>query len=206
MAEDNGNPFTDESLTNHPSVEAQPADGNPFTEPLESEIQEHQQAHAASIAASDNGNPFNEPLLSEKTEAQAQNGGPSQEEQQFLQSNPGYKYIAADPKFPNRPAGVYPTGPGNGWRNDPSYSQSPVDLHMARNTAQGAATAAAATAAIPASAMVLGEVAPVIAHLAENLPNLDKAWKIVKIVGGTEYTLQHLKDVLKVLGGGSNNK
>jgi hypothetical protein len=31
--EDNGNPFTDESLTNHPSVEAQPADGNPFADP-----------------------------------------------------------------------------------------------------------------------------------------------------------------------------
>jgi len=60
-------------------------------------------------------------------------------------------------------------------------------------------------AAIPATAIGLGEVAPVIAHLAENLPNLDKAWKIVKIVGGGTYTLQHLKDVLKVLGGGSNN-
>jgi len=32
MAEDNGNPFTEE-LTNHPSVEAQPADGNPFGDP-----------------------------------------------------------------------------------------------------------------------------------------------------------------------------
>jgi hypothetical protein len=31
--EDNGNPFTDESLTNHPWVEAQPADGNPFADP-----------------------------------------------------------------------------------------------------------------------------------------------------------------------------
>ncbi len=144
--------------------------------------------------------------MSEKAEAQAQNGGPSQEEQQLLQSNPGYKYVSADPKFPNRPAGVYPSGPGNEWRNDPSYSQSPVDLHMVRNTAQGAATAAAATAAVPATAIGLGEVAPVIAHLAENLPNLDKAWKIVKIVGGAEYSLQHLKDVLKVLSGGSNNK
>jgi hypothetical protein len=183
--------------------------GNPFDRPLDSEIAEHQQAHAATIAASDNGNPFTEPLLSEKAEAQAQataGGGSSQEEQQFLQSNPGYKYIAADSKFPNRPAGIYPSGPGNEWRNDPSYSQSPVDLHMARNTAQGAATAAAATAAVPATAIGLGEVAPVIAHLAENLPNLDKAWKIVKIVGGAEYSLQHLKDVLKVLGGGSNNK
>jgi hypothetical protein len=33
MANDNGNPFADETLTNHPSVEAQPADGNPFGDP-----------------------------------------------------------------------------------------------------------------------------------------------------------------------------
>jgi hypothetical protein len=64
----------------------------------------------------------------------------------------------------------------------------------------------AALAAVPATAIGLGEVEPVIAHLAESLPNLDKAWKIFKIVGGAEYSLQHLKDVLKVLGGGSNNK
>jgi hypothetical protein len=67
-----------------------------------------------------------------------------------------------------------------------------------------AAGAITAGAVVPASAIGLSEVAPVIAHLAENLPNLDKAWKIVKIVGGAEYSLQHLKDVLKVLGGGSN--
>ena len=204
MAEDNGNPFTDESLTNHPSVEAPPADGNPFAAPLASEVEEHQQAQAATVSSSHNGNPFDEPLMSEK--AEAQNAGPSPEEQHFLQSNPGYKYVSADTKFPNRPAGIYPSGPGNEWRNDPSYSQSPVDLQLARNTAQGAATAAAATAAVPATAIGLSEVAPVIAHLAENLPNLDKAWKIIKIVGGAEYSLQHLKDVLKVLGGGSNNK
>jgi hypothetical protein len=69
-----------------------------------------------------------------------------------------------------------------------------------------AAGAITAGAVVPASAIGLSEVAPVIAHLAENLPNLDKAWKIVKIVGGAEYSLQHLKDVLKVLGGGSNSK
>jgi hypothetical protein len=33
MADDNGNPFADDSLTNHPSVEAKPADGNPFNDP-----------------------------------------------------------------------------------------------------------------------------------------------------------------------------
>ena len=65
-------------------------------------------------------------------------------------------------------------------------------------------------AAIPASAIGLGEAAPVIAHLAEHLPTLDKAYKVLKAVsgitggvGGTIYTLQHLKDVLKIIGGSS---
>jgi hypothetical protein len=52
--------------------------GNPFDAPLASEIQEHQQAQAATVASSHNGNPFDEPLMSEKAEAaanaQAQNG------------------------------------------------------------------------------------------------------------------------------------
>jgi hypothetical protein len=45
---------------------------NPFDRPLDSEVGEHQQQHAATTAASPNGNPFDEPLLSEKAEAQAQ--------------------------------------------------------------------------------------------------------------------------------------
>src|SRR5258708_23429435 len=45
---------------------------NPFDRPLDSEVSEHQQAHAATTAASSNGNPFDEPLMSEKAEAQAQ--------------------------------------------------------------------------------------------------------------------------------------
>lgn len=43
---------------------------NPFDAPLASELQEHQQAQAATQAASPNGNPFDEPLASEKAEAQ----------------------------------------------------------------------------------------------------------------------------------------
>jgi hypothetical protein len=44
---------------------------NPFDKPLDSEVGEHQQAHAATTQASPIGNPFDEPLLSEKAEAQA---------------------------------------------------------------------------------------------------------------------------------------
>jgi len=46
-----------------------------------------------------------------------------------------------------------------------------------------------------------------IGHLAESLPTLDKAYKVPKAVGGvasstggTLYMLQHLKDVLKIIG------
>ena len=49
--------------------------GNPFDAPLQSELDEHQQAQVATIKASSNGNPFDEPLMSEKLEAeQAQSG------------------------------------------------------------------------------------------------------------------------------------
>jgi hypothetical protein len=41
---------------------------NPFDTPLPSEVQDHQQASAAKVAAG--GNPFDEPLPSEKAEAQ----------------------------------------------------------------------------------------------------------------------------------------
>lgn len=73
--------------------------------------------------------------------------GVSSEEASFLKSNPGYKWMAADPKFPNRPEGIYPTGPGNEWRNDPTYAQSPVDLHLGRHTYEGAKAGAVAAAA-----------------------------------------------------------
>ena len=49
--------------------------GNPFNAPLASELQDHQQAQAATVAASSNGNPFDEPLLSEKVEAQQAQAG-----------------------------------------------------------------------------------------------------------------------------------
>lgn len=65
--------------------------------------------------------------------------------------------------------------------------------------------------AIPATAIGLGEAGPVIAHLAEHLPNLGKAYQVLKTLGGvasgtggTLYTLQHLKDVLKIIGGGNS--
>jgi hypothetical protein len=37
----------------------------------------------------------------------------------------------------------------------------------------------------------------------EHLPNLDKACKILTLALQGTYTLQHLKDVLKIMGGSS---
>jgi hypothetical protein len=148
--------------------------GNPFNAPLASEVQDHQQAQAVTVATSNNGNPFDEPLMSEKAEA------------------------AAQAQAATKPTIV----PNARIRNLPNPAEGLTPSQALINGAQTGAE----LAAVPATAIGLGEVAPVITHLAENLPNLDKAWKIVKIVGGGTYTLQHLKDVLKVLGGGSNNK
>src|SRR5437660_293180 len=105
------------TVGNQPIGEDMPNDyENPFDRPLDSEVSEHQQQHATTTAASPIGNPFDEPLLSEKLEAQAaqaaQSGLPSPEESDFLSKNPGYKHFPTDPKFPNRPAGIYPVGPG----------------------------------------------------------------------------------------------
>jgi hypothetical protein len=96
-------------------------------------------------------------------------GGATAEEQAFLKSNPDHAWVPADPKFPNRPAGIYPTGKGNEWRKDPSYSQAPIDLHFAKHTLEGAATGAAAAA--PAVGLAaLPEVIPsVLPHTIEGV-------------------------------------
>ena len=132
----------------------QASDENPFDAPLASEG-----GQAPSATKPDEGNPFDVPLDSEKAEQKAAQGGPSDEEQQFLKENPDHEYKKPDPKFPNRPEGIYPKGPGNEWRKDPSYSQSPVDLHLAKHTLEGAATGAVAAGSAPAAAAVGGTAA-----------------------------------------------
>jgi hypothetical protein len=83
--------------------------------------------------------------------AQSQGGtvisrAPQSEELDFLQQNPGHQWLARDPqKFPNREEGIYPAGPGNEWRNDPtspmaSNTQAPIDLHLGLHTYQGIKT------------------------------------------------------------------
>ena len=52
----------------------------------------------------------------------------------------------------------------------------------------------------PAAAMSLDAAAPLVTTLAEHLPTLDKAYKILTAIGAGTYTVQHLKDVMKIIG------
>lgn len=81
-------------------------------------------------------------------------GTPSAEIDKFLENNSGYQFLDADPQFPNRKPGIYPTGPGNEWRNDPKLNakkgnpdQSPVDIHLLKHSYENAKQAAGAATA-----------------------------------------------------------
>jgi hypothetical protein len=80
---------------------------------------------------------------------------------------------------------VYPTGPGNEWRSDPTQSQSSVDLHFAKPTAEGAGQAAAAT--LPA--MGAGFVSPVFTAVAAHLDKVKTIIDYAERIGlkGLEY-------------------
>jgi hypothetical protein len=134
--------------------------------------------------------------------AQSGQAQPSQQTQPASDLSPLDQLAQSSPTPTASPSGQANFVPNARIRNLPNPAEG---LTPGQALMNGVKTGAE-LAAVPATAIGLGEAEPVIAHLAENLPNLDKAWKIVKIIGGTEYTLQHLKDVLKVLGGGSNNK
>lgn len=152
-------------------AESQPSQSRP-SQPQASQPQ----ASSPSLQPESDPNSFSMAELTKDDEQKAQadgqqpqivTGGPDAEEQAFLKSHPNHAWVPADPKkFPNRPAGIYPTGPGNEWRNDPSYSQAPIDLHLAKDTAEGAATGAvpvALAAGLPALTAV-----PEAAGLAKN--------------------------------------
>jgi hypothetical protein len=72
-----------------------------------------------------------------------------------MQQNPGHTWVTRSPNFPNREEGIYPTGPGNEWRSDPTASQSPIDLHLAAHTAEYGAL----SGAVAGSAMALPAIA-----------------------------------------------
>ena len=85
----------------------------------------------------------------------------SPDEQAFLKTHPDHTYLKADPKFPNRPEGIYPTGAGHEWRKDPTVSQEPVDPELLKHSVQYGVGSAAATGipAIPSAAGALAGAA-----------------------------------------------
>jgi len=130
---------------------------------------------------------------------------PSDEEQEFLRSNPNYAWLPADNNFPNRRPGIYPTGPGNEWRNDPvlnerkgNIDQTPVDLHLARHSYQGAkAGAMAATAPLAMEASVPQIIGGVIGGTAGSVAGS----KIAQSAGAGEVGQEVAGDVGGLIGG-----
>jgi len=132
-------------------------------------------------------------------EAATASSGISAEQQQFLKEKSGYQYFPADPKFPNRPEGIYPTGPGNEWRQHPDFAQEPVDLHLGQHTYEGAkAGAMAATAPL-----ALGATLPQLAGGAAGATVGTIAGQAgAKKLGAGEFEQEVAGDVGGVVGGG----
>jgi len=120
---------------------------------------------------------------------------PSDEESTFLQQNKDYAWVPSDANFPNRPAGIYPIGPGNEWRKNPDYAQAPVDLHLARHTFEGAAEGA-----MPALlALGLPAAGPIISGAGEYMLHLNNIIKLSKALGWTGFGLKEAHDIYKAV-------
>jgi hypothetical protein len=130
-------------------------------------------------------------------------GGPSQEEQAFLKANPDHQWVPADPKFTNRPEGIYPTGPGNEWRKDPSYAQAPIDLHFAKHTAEGAAEGALVAGSALGAPFVDPVVTAVAAHLGKVKAILDAAGRLGLTGGGIGFGIKEARELYKEFSGDS---
>ena len=170
------------------------ADGNPFDAPLQSEIDEHQQAQAATVQASGNGNPFDEPLMSEKAEAQA-----GQNRQRLTPYDPAKfgRYTTAEnyPQWSSKPPAAGPNlkaGEMEAW----------TGAHL---TPKQAVTTAATTAApallAPVAGPLMEAAAPVINAAIEHLGNLDKIVKVAKTMGYGTFTLKEAHDLYKMFSG-----
>jgi hypothetical protein len=167
MSEPQGNIFTQidaEQKQSQPTVPSQSAPTAP-TAPTP-------------LTPSQGGNIFTQ-IDAEHKQAATDNDPMSQdhsigsEERQFLQNNPKYKYVPADPTFRNRPAGIYPDPslPENKWRNNPDTDQAPIDLHLLKHSLQGAgvgAIPAAGALGLPVAAPLLEEGAGLAAEYAEH--------------------------------------
>jgi hypothetical protein len=98
---------------------------------------------------------------------------------------------------PDSPAGQAEKAMGE------TFGDNKAQLHQAlKSTGQAALATAGGVIGAPAASMSLDAAAPLVTTLAEHLPTLDKAYKILTAIGAGSYTVQHLKDVMKIIGGG----
>lgn len=148
---------------------------NPFDQPLPPSPSEV-------VKTSSNGNPFDEPLPPSPAEA-------------------GRAATAPEDKASNTRQMLV-----SGLTGMPTPNMTDADK---ASFAKGKAAGAVSVPAV-AAGMSLTSAAPVIEAIAEHLPNLDKAYKVLKTLGevgagagGATYTIDHLKQVLGIMGGGS---
>ncbi|MGA9798579.1 MAG: hypothetical protein WBQ68_06200 [Terriglobales bacterium] len=149
---------------------------NPFDRPFASEVQDHQQAQTATVAASDNGNPFNEPLMSEKAEAQA-----AAAKQATPSGQPGYVPNARIRNLPN-----------------PAEGMTPGEALVS-----GAATGAG-LAALPASSAVGDVAAPIIAAVGSHLSTIKNIMSLAEKAGIGAIGYKEARELYKEFAGGKN--
>jgi len=178
--------------------------GNPFNQPLNSELQESQQRQAATVAASPNGNPFDEPLASEKADATLTH--PSGE----ITNDVGNTVIV--PKDGESFSDTMKRAAAQGQKTTPDQINREVATMPAKAPEVLASTVGAA-AAIPTIAATGGELADLaIKHLAGNvLPGMEteaakqtllRAIPTVKQLVGWGLSYEGLKHLFSAVSGG----
>lgn len=93
------------------------------------------------------------------------------------------------------------------------YSGQAMGSKVPDSILNGPDSTGEAIAGITGAGISLSAASPVVEALAEHLPNLSKAYQVLKTLGevgagtgGAVYTLEHLKKVLGIIGGGSSKK
>jgi hypothetical protein len=181
--------------------------GNPFNQPLNSELQESQQRQAATVAASPNGNPFDEPLASEKADATLTH--PSGE----ITNDVGNTVIV--PKDGESFSDTMKRAAAQGQKTTPDQINREVAT-MPGKTAEtlgAAATIGAGGAALIGTAgspSALGATEsglldnvgePVVKAAVDHLANLTKIVQAAKNLGWASFGLKEAHDIYKMVSG-----
>jgi hypothetical protein len=162
--------------------------GNPFDKPLNSELQEHQQQLAATIAASPNGNPFDEPLASEKAEAKAAQAGQ-------VTNDVGNTVIV--PKDGESFADTM----ARAVKQSQSTTQDQINRELATAPKKAAQVLAAAPAIGAGGVTALAAPGEMYGAAIEHLDQLTKVVKAAKALGWTSFGLKEAHDIYKMVAG-----